>query len=60
MREEIKRIPDFGEGDIACMGCGRKLRLYFNGGELDEIVCCGYHYETVHTQIDLVIYRVGQ
>ena len=60
MSVEVGRIPDFGYGDFNCEGCGRKLHLYFNGGELDDKECCGYRYSTEHTQIDLVIYRVGE
>lgn len=52
---EIKRVRDFEEGDFNCIRCGKKMRFWFNGGELDKHYCCGLNYETVHGDIDLVI-----
>lgn len=52
---EIKRIADFESGDIDCILCGKTLRLYFNGGELDRKECCGLVYQTEYARIDLVI-----
>lgn len=44
---EVHRIADFGEsGDVDCLTCGKKLHLYFNGGELDQRECCGLIYRT--------------
>lgn len=52
---EIKRIRDWREGDIACLGCGKLIHLFFNGGELDRQDCCGFIYKTEDVQVDLVI-----
>lgn len=53
--KEIKRIPNWESGDTNCIKCGKKLTLYFNGGELDSQECCGLYYKTEYQQIDLVI-----
>lgn len=51
--EEI--VDGFSEGEVPCKGCGRTIRLFFNGGELDRKQCCGYEYETEATGYRLVI-----
>ena len=53
--EEVKRIEDWSDGEVTCLGCGKQVRLWFNGGELDRQDCCGYRYETRHEKINLVI-----
>lgn len=58
MKEEIKRVENWETGEIECLGCGKKIFLWFNGGELDRRDCCGYRYETEHKQIDLVISKL--
>ena len=58
VRKEIKRISNWDNGsggNVNCLKCGKLLTLYFNGGELDQLRCCGLVYYTIHTQIDLVI-----
>lgn len=57
---EIKRIENWDSGDIECLKCGKKITLYFNGGELDGRECCGFVYETEHVQIDLVISKLSE
>ena len=57
VRREIQRIEDFEDGDFACLKCGKKLHLYFNGGELDRRECCGMFYQTEYLRVDLVIYE---
>lgn len=52
---EIKRIEGFESGDYPCIRCGKNVRLYSNGGELDSRVCCGITYRTECVQVDLVI-----
>ena len=52
---EIKRVPHFSDGDVECLRCGKTLHLYYNGGELDFVRCCGLVYRTEHVQTDLVI-----
>lgn len=51
------RTADVAHEDIstACLGCGRLIHLYFNGGELDGRACCGYEYRLEHVRIDLVV-----
>lgn len=41
--------------DYPCKGCGKNIRLWFNGGELDERQCCGYTYRLEHKRIDFVV-----
>jgi hypothetical protein len=53
---EIKRIENFESGDTNCIKCGKVLHLWFNGGELDSVECCGLQYKTEAQQIDLVVY----
>jgi len=52
---EIARIKNFESGDVNCIICGKVLHLYFNGGELDKVECCGLNYATQHVQTDLVV-----
>ena len=40
-----------------CKGCGKTIRLFFNGGKLDEKHCCGYIYRLEHKQVDFVVLR---
>lgn len=55
--QEIIRVKNFSHGDVECIKCKNQLRLYFNGGELDQVECCGHVYATEHAAIDLVIYK---
>ena len=55
MKEEIKRVKGFQSGDFTCLRCHRSFYLHYNGGELDQVECCGLVYQTEHVQIDLVI-----
>ena len=49
-------VQDFGEsGTVACNGCGKELKMWFNGGEMDRQSCCGYTYETIAARYDLVV-----
>lgn len=52
---EIERVEDFDFEPFACLRCGENLTLYPNGGEGDEVDCCGLHYQTEHVQTDLVV-----
>lgn len=54
-KEIIKRIENWSSGDINCLRCGEELHLFFNGGELDSVECCGLTYETQCQRIDLII-----
>lgn len=58
MRNIVATIPDFKVGDIQCGGCGREIHLWYNGGELDSAICCGFKYQTKHIRADLVISRI--
>lgn len=53
---EIHRVKDFDAESFPCLECGKPVRLYFNGGELDRETCCGLTYQTEHGPIDLVVY----
>lgn len=55
-RKEIKRVKGFDSGKFNCVTCNKALYLYWNGGELDDVECCGKLYRTEHHEIDLVIY----
>lgn len=58
MAEEIKRLDVTSDDfplEVSCPTCGKRMNLYFNGGELDYGVCCGLIFELEHTRIDLVI-----
>lgn len=52
---EVQRVEGFDSGTIACLRCGKRIDLFFNGGELDRKACCGLVYRTEHVRIDLVI-----
>lgn len=39
---------------IKCLVCGREIKLWFNGGELGEEVCCGYRYYGKHIKIQIL------
>jgi hypothetical protein len=56
---EIERIKDVHKVEstvaVDCKGCGRRIELHFNGGELDSKRCCGYDYSTEYNRINLVI-----
>jgi hypothetical protein len=54
---EIARVEHFDSGDTQCIRCGKTLHLYFNGGELDSVKCCGLTYMTETQRIDLVVYE---
>lgn len=61
---EIRRAEAVGLGrtaatvDTHCVVCGRRVRLWFNGGELDFTECCGLRYELEPVRVDLVVYRL--
>ncbi len=57
--KEIKRVEDFHSGEIKCLRCGKDLELHWNGGELDEVDCCGFLYILEHTRVDLVVYDLS-
>lgn len=40
---------------VPCTRCGKPVRLFFNGGELDQQECCGVVYRTEIMAVDLVI-----
>lgn len=52
---EIKRIENWSDGTIECLKCKKPIRLWWNGGELDQKECCGLMYRTEEVQVDLVI-----
>ena len=54
---EFARVEGFESGDTQCLRCGKTLHLYFNGGELDSVECCGMTYKTEVIRIDLVVYE---
>lgn len=54
--KEVARVQNFEEGDFKCLRCGKPFHLFWNGGELDEVQCCGLRYRTECTQVDLVVY----
>lgn len=56
-KKEIKRVENFDEGDVSCVKCGKVLHLYYNGGEMDEVRCCGLIYRTEIQKVDLVVYE---
>lgn len=60
LSDEIMRVEGWESGDLECLDCGRRLHLWFNGGELDGAVCCGLRYSTQHVQIDLVVDELGK
>lgn len=45
--------------ELKCISCGKEIELWYNGGELDQVECCGYLYRGEHRQIDIAIYKVG-
>jgi hypothetical protein len=55
--DEVERVADIAHEamGVACRGCGRRIVLRFNGGELDARECCGYRYSTEHVRIDFVV-----
>lgn len=55
--KEIKRIKNIREFpyETNCIKCGRNIKLFYNGGELDSTKCCGIYYELNNNQIDFVI-----
>lgn len=56
-KEREMRTADVAHGDISstCFGCGRAIHLFFNGGELDGMRCCGYEYRLELVRIDFVV-----
>lgn len=59
--EEVERIKDVelthNGYDVACRVCGRKIELWYNGGELDWQLCCGFVYSIEIGRIDYVVKR---
>lgn len=55
MKKEILRIKDWESGDISCPRCGKRVTLWFNGGELDHSVCCGLDFQQESRGYDLVV-----
>lgn len=54
--KEIRRTTcEEQDPTFPCIRCGKELHLYFNGGELDRVQCCGLSYFTEHTGLDLVV-----
>jgi hypothetical protein len=54
---EIARVEGFSCGRTPCIRCGKTLHLYYNGGELDSVECCGLTYKTETQRVDLVVYE---
>jgi hypothetical protein len=54
---EVARVENFDSGATNCIRCGKALYLFFNGGELDSVECCGLTYCTEVQQTDLVVYE---
>ncbi|TET40180.1 MAG: hypothetical protein E3J66_07240 [Dehalococcoidia bacterium] len=40
---------------VKCLNCGRNIKLWYNGGELDEEDCCGYRYYGRHTGTEIMV-----
>lgn len=60
-RVEVKRIKNIPIGEYFktnCVECGKSIELYFNGGELDYVNCCGYDYSLEHVQIDFIVEKL--
>lgn len=62
MSEEIERREVIYERwvDTTCLGCGREITLFFNGGELDSKECCGFLYTLEHTRVDFVVTKLTE
>lgn len=58
---ETERVPltkdsvESGVVDVRCRLCGRLVRLWFNGGELDRQTCCGVSYALEATGYELIV-----
>ncbi len=52
---EISRVENWTSGSVTCPRCGNTFTLYFNGGELDEVRCCGLKFYQEAIRYDLVI-----
>lgn len=42
---------------VRCVRCGGRVVLHWNGGELEEVTCCGHLYSFQAVRLDVVIYR---
>ena len=63
MPEELTRIhyqADKMPNPIlaACPVCGSRYPLWFNGGELDAVRCCGHKLELRHITVALVVTKM--
>ena len=43
--------------EFACPCCRKALHLWFNGGELDRVECCGMIYELTYGDAPLHVVR---
>ena len=55
---EVHRIIDWDLEDIDCLRCGKKIKIDWNGGELDWKECCGLKYEPVHMRVDMTVTEI--
>ena len=56
---ELKRINDVVVNFLyrtTCLRCGKAIKLWFNGGELDQRECCGLFYRLQSDRIDFVVH----
>lgn len=55
-------MEDVGTEGVAfpCPNCRRELRLWFNGGELDQVGCCGMLYRLTYGDAPLHVERLPQ
>lgn len=55
---KVSRLPVFdfyAPIHVTCPKCGKHHTLYFNGGELDKVECCGIVWCTEIKAVDLVM-----
>lgn len=52
--DEVGRWRYPGNEGIPCVECGERVLLYWNGGELDEAICCGIGYVGEYVRVDVV------
>jgi len=52
-----KQMEEYASVKIKCLGCGETKTLWYNGGELDSLSCCGYDYDLESRGTDLVVWK---
>lgn len=60
--KELSRTP-FDKGTYLitnCLVCGKEIKLYSNGGELDQERCCGHVYALESPQTDFMVYKANE